>query len=233
MTILPFRYGRWMLRDILLAQGALLLGVAILSAFILRRFDTPPALGVVVSGIAGQLGSLFILFCTAGMVSSDRIQGYYRSYFARPVSPAGFYLQRWVLGGLMVALVVPVLTVALSVVLGGFRIDWHLMAQLEMLYLLLGGSVFFLSTMIRADWLFALLALIVDTVLSQLKSSGVKLSLILNAIATVLPPFHLVKLPGANPSGSALMHVLLYGAGLVLAALAVLRWRPLGTGGRS
>jgi hypothetical protein len=233
MTIFPLRYGRWMLRDFLVAQGALLLGVAILAAVIINRIDQRPALSFAVNGIVSQLGWPFILFCTAGIVSADRIQGYYRSYFARQVNPVGFYLQKWIIGAAIVGLVVPVLTFAISIIVGGFRIDWHLVEQLELLYLLLGGMVFLVSTFSRADWLFALLAFIVDNVLWGLKSNGVELSSILNTIALILPPFHLVKIPGTNPQGTALIHVMAYGCGLILASLAILRWRPLGTGGRS
>jgi hypothetical protein len=48
----------------------------------------------------------------------------------------------------------------------------------------------------------------------------------------VLPPLRLVDISDPVPTGGALLHVLLYGAGLVLAALFVIRFRPLARGAR-
>jgi len=85
----------------------------------------------------------------------------------------------------------------------------------------------------RSDWLVALIVYMTSAMLNGMEGGGVKLPAVWHFVAKILPPFHLANVQSAPPTGAALAHVLLYGAGLVLAALAVLRWRPLGVGGRS
>lgn len=236
MSRIPIRYLPWMVRDILLAQGMVLLAIGFLVGLIMTRMTpSPPAsegLGLV-KGFVQQMGWPFILYSVASMVSADRVQGFYRSYFSRPLSPPGFYLMRWLLGAVIVALLVPVLTLSLSLAIGRFPLSWSLLAQLQLNYLLVGGLVFLLSTTVRADWLVALLFMLVESILGGLKRGGIDLPAVWDFVATILPPFHLVSVNSPLPAGTPLVHVLLYGAGLVLAALAVIRWRPLGAGGRS
>jgi hypothetical protein len=49
---------------------------------------------------------------------------------------------------------------------------------------------------------------------------------------TILPPFGLVDVGEPVPAGADLVHVVLYGLALVLAALTVIRLRPLARGAR-
>jgi hypothetical protein len=235
MSRIPLRYVPWLARDVLFSQGLVLFIVALLTGLILGRLDPlPPATAGagLVANMVSQLGWLFVLYSTAAIVSTDRIQGYYRSFFSRPVSPPAYYLIRWLLGALAVALLVPVLTLAMSLAIGSFPVSWHLIQQLELLYLLLGGLTFLVSTATRSDWLIALLIYLVSSILNGLEHGGVKLPAVWHFVAKVLPPFQLTNVQ-SSPTGAALAHMLLYGAGLFLVALAVLRWRPLGVGGRS
>jgi hypothetical protein len=237
MSRVPIRYLPWMLRDVLFAQGVVLFATSAMIWLIWSRMSpTPPASTGpgLVRTIVQQIGWPFILYCSAAFVGTDRSQGYYRSIFSRPVSPPWYYLQRWLVGAFVVGLVVPMLTLALALAFGSFPLSGTLVAQLEMTYLLVGGLTFLVSTMLRADWLIALLVLVLQSVLNGFQSEAqLHLPAFWNFIYRMLPPFHLVNANAPPLTGPQLTHVLLYGAGLVLAALAVLRWRPLGAGGRA
>lgn len=236
MRVFPLRYLPWMIRDLLAAQGALLVAVGFLAWLIVRQIDPPPppsaGPGMVVM-VMQQLALLYLLYCSAAIVSNDRVHGYYRGYFSRPLSPAGYYFLRWLLGGLIFILIAPVFTLALSLALGTFPFSWALLGNLSLSYLLLGSLVFLFSTFTRADWLFALMFLVIQSVLNGLRRGGVELSSIWDFVLTILPPFSLVSVSGPFPAGPNLVHVLLYGTGLVTLAILLLRWRPLGAGGRS
>jgi hypothetical protein len=236
MKTIPLRYLPWMVRDLAVAQGAILAAVGVLAWLILNRVDPPPAPGtgpgMVVTAMQ-QMALPFLLYCSAAIVSNDRVHGYYRSYFSRPMNPPLYYFTRWVLGGLFFLLIGPVFTLALSLAIGSFPFSWDLLGQLALSYLQLGGLVFFFSAFARGDWLFGLLVLIVESVLYSLRKSGVDLPAIWDSVLTILPPLHLSAVNRPLPAGSALLHVVLYGTGLVIAGLVLLRLRPLGAGGRS
>lgn len=237
MSRIPIRYLPWMLRDMLRTQGIVLFAISLLIYVITVRISPrpPPTIGPDwIRNMVQQSGWIFILLCTSEMVSGDRNQGYYRSIFSRPVSPPLYYLQRWLLGALLVAVVAPVYTLAFSLALGHIPMEWSLVGRLVMFYLLLGGLVFLVSTVLRADWLLGLMVFMLQSLLNGLyHSAQIDLSSFWVFVYQLLPPFHLTTLNAPPLTGPYLTHVLLYGAGLVLAALAVLRWRPLGAGGRA
>ncbi|MEO8224463.1 MAG: hypothetical protein ABI661_06630, partial [Gammaproteobacteria bacterium] len=145
MSRVPIRYLPWMLRDMLFAQGAVLLVTSTLIWLIVTRISPAPPASAglqILQSIVQQAGWPFILYCSSAIVSTDRIQGYYRSIFSRPVSPPWYYLQRWVVGAFVVGLLVPVVTVALELAIGSFPLSWRFLAQVELTYLLAGGLVF-------------------------------------------------------------------------------------------
>lgn len=237
MNRVPIRYLPSMLRDMVVAQGVVLFVVATLIYVVTARIRPLPDVAFApsyVRAIVQQTGWIFVLICTASMVSTDRIQGFYRSIFSRPVSPPLYYLQRWLVGALLVGLMVPLYTLGFSLALGSFPIEWALVGRIELLYLLLGGTVFLASTVLRIDWLLAVLLLMGQAMLNGLsRSENFELPAFWEFVLRILPPFHLTQVNSPPLSGSQMAHVLLYGAGLILAALAILRWRPLGVGGRA
>jgi hypothetical protein len=236
MKTFPLRYLPWMVRDLALAQGAVLAAVGVLSWLIMSRIDPAPAPGngpAMVAGALQQMSLPFLLYCSAAIVSNDRVHGYYRSFFSRPLSPPWYYFTRWLLGGIFFMLLSPVLTLGLSLAIGKFPFSWEVLGQLGLSYLVLGGLIFFFSAFLRGDWLVGILVLIVEGILRALQKGGVDLGVIWGSVLKILPPIYLASLNSPFPSGSALYHVLLYGAGLVIAGLVLLRLRPLGAGGRS
>jgi hypothetical protein len=236
MRAIPLRYLPWMIRDLVLAQGAVLAALALITGLIMARIDPAPdpASGPsLVLGALQQMALPFLLYCAAAIVSNDRVHGYYRSFFSRPLSPTGYYFTRWLLGGILYVLICPVLTLALNLAIGSFPLSWDLIGKLGLNYLLLGSLIFFFSSFTRGDWLLGLLVFIVQSVLHTLKRGGAELPDAWEFVRAILPPTYLPSLSGPFPAGAALTHVLLYGAGLTVAALALVHLRPLGVGGRS
>lgn len=231
------RYGGYMLRDLARGPGAIMIAAAVLAALILSRIpslESSPAAGRYMLGwIVDRAALPFVLLATGGMVSRDLHGGYYRAVFSKPVDPVSFYLQRWLLGALIVGLSVPLFAGAVAVVVGPVPFRWTLLANVELFYLLLGGLVFLLSTFTRRDWLFALMLVLVQTILHTVRAGGISAGTIVNTVYAVLPPFHLVGIEADPPAGADLAYVVLYGGGLVLGALALLRWRAMGSGGRA
>lgn len=234
---MPIRYLPWMLRDMLLSQGLVLLIVGIFAYVITVQIEpVPPADRgpFLVGNLVTQVGWIFVLLGTAGIVSTDRNQGFYRSYFSRPVSPPLFYLQRWLVGSVLIALVVPLVSLGFALAVGWFPVDWAVVGRLELFYFLLGGLIFLSSALIRIDWLVGFMVLMLQSMLHNFHNvPTLKLPAFWETFYRMLPPFHLTNVNAPSLTTTQLIHVLLYGAGLVLAALAVLRWRPLGVGGRA
>jgi ABC-type transport system involved in multi-copper enzyme maturation permease subunit len=237
MRALPLRYAGWMARDVALGPGAVMLAIAALATFVLSRIASLPEGAAqatdVLRVILDQAGKPIILLATGGMVSGDLHTGHYRSLFSKPVSPPLYYLQRWLVGAAAVVLFVPVMAAGISLRLGSYPFHPEFVVQLLLQFLLLGGLVFFLSTLTRRDWLLALLASTLQMILHAVQNSGAHLGMLGSTLYGVLPPFHLADLGAPPPAGGDLLHVLLYGGTLVLAALAVLQTRPLGVGGRA
>jgi hypothetical protein len=236
MKGLPVRYAGWMGWDLVRGAGLVMLIVGVLAALLVN------SLTVVTSGSGGEtsvlLGildftvTLFALLATAGIVSTDFSMGYYRPLFARPVSPPLYYLQRWLLGGLLALGLTAAVAMASALRMGADLPIGRVLIQAALCYLLLGGLVFLLSTITRRDWLIAVLIIAAYASLGLARSLGAAGSGAAAVLYAVLPPLRLVDISDPLPHGGDLVHVLLYGAGLLLAALGVIRFRPLARGAR-
>lgn len=233
---LPVRYLGWMARDVARGPGLFYLAIAALFSYLAGQSDAPrtaAAAGDALRNVVGQFSWMVVLVATAGMVASDVSKGFYRSMFAEPVTPAGYYLQRWLVGALAVGAFVPLVGAGIFAALGSFPFSPALLTRLMLLYLLLGGLVFLLSTVLRSDWLIALLLFVLQTALQAAQRGGVELGIITRNLARALPPFHLGSITTTYPSSLELTHALLYGLGLVVTAMVVLTHRPMGSGGRA
>jgi hypothetical protein len=176
-----------------------------------------------------------VLVATGGMVSTDVHNGFYRAWFSKPIAPWWYYLQRWLLGGLLLMLAPVVLGVILVVIHGeGTGITLSLMATLALGYLLIGSMVLLLSTWSRLDWLMVFLLASAQGALTSIRQfGGVEFSRTLEAVYQAMPPFHLIDPTQPMLSGRPLLHVVAYGAGMLVLALLLLTTRPLGSGGRA
>ncbi len=235
----PLRYAPWMARDLALGPGLIYLVVALITAWIVsqtgRMASGSPALaGTLLERIVSQVAMPFVLLATGGIVRTDLTEGFYRTLFSKPVSPVAYYFQRWLLGGVAVLAAVGLLVLAIMAAQRTApAVGWDLPARVALFYLLLGGLVFLLSTLMRRDWIVALLIYILETALHQVASAGVRFTGFWRALIAVLPPFHLVIVPTGLPSGRPLLHLVAYGVAMVALALVVLHRRPLGSGGRA
>jgi hypothetical protein len=233
---LPFRYAGWMSWDLVRGPGIVMLIVGVLAAVLIN------SLTVVTSSGAGETAvflaildfavTIFALLATGGMVSTDFAMGYYRPLFARPVSPPLYYLLRWLLGGVLALTVTAVVALAAALRMGADLPLGRALLQAALSYLLIGGLVFVLSTFTRRDWLIAILIIAAYTSLGFARALGVAGSGAAAVLYDILPPLDLVDMADPLPSGRSLVYVLLYGIGLVGAALLVLRFRPLARGAR-
>ena len=234
MTRFPFAYARWELRDAARGPGLILLAIVALAGFIMTRMPASQTFTTegAVRAIVDQSLFPLVLVVAAGMVSRDLNEGFYRAYFSRPVSPPFFYLQRWLLGGIVLLCYIPLLAVAVSVRTGDLRIPMWIVWKAALLYLVLGGTVFLLSTLTRRDWIVAAVLYIFEQILHAMQDGGGSLGPLARAIYTILPPYHAASIDRPVGQGD-LWEAIAYGVGLVLAAMAVLRWRALGSGGRA
>lgn len=246
MTAPLLRYGWWQLRDHLRGAGLVIAAGAALVAVVLWRMKVANPAGFTDAAqllpiLMGQLGWPLVLVVTSGMVSTDRVDGYYRALFSAPVSPLAFYLQRYLLGAAVVATLPVALATAILVATGDWAPPGAATAVLLLLYLLLGGLVFFWSTVGRRDWAIALSVFAVHGALTSAMQAGASLPRWLELLHRALPPFHLVNFggfaggvarPPLLPAGTGWLHFAGWGIGLVAAGLLVLRFRPLGSGGR-
>lgn len=234
ITRFPLGYARWEFRDAVRGPGLILLAIAVIVGFVLTRLPDQQTFTSeeVLRAIVDQSIFPLVLVVSAGMVSRDLTEGYYRAYFARPVSPPLFYLQRWLVGGGVLLLYVPLLGAAVSVRTGELRVPAWIVGRAALYYLLVGGTVFLLSTLIRRDWAIAALLYILETIMHAVHSQGGRIGWLGRAIYEALPPYHVASLDG-SPTPGDVWGAIAYGVAIVLAGLAVLRWKALGSGGRA
>ena len=238
MSAYPAGYLQWQVRDLLRGPGVVAALVAGFFALLVWRLPSQfvgSGGAALFQGYLGQVGWPLVLVATGEMVRNDRVEGYYRFYFSRPVHPAAFYLVRFALGFALVMTAVLVAAGAVWLRTGSFALEWRTAGQLALLYLLLGGTVFLLSTLFAAgprDWLAALLIHVYQITASDLLERGVDLWPMFQVMHAVLPPMQLARLNGGPLAAGSLLHAGLYGAALVGAALALLHFRPLGGGAR-
>lgn len=241
MSRWPARYLGWMARDLALGPGWLVVGVIAVVTFVVSRapqeISNARDAARLFAGVVGGFDWLIILAVTGSMVSGDLGSGVYRTLFTRPVSPALYYLQRWLLGAVLVALFAVLMALALWPVIGLFPWSWGVFIRLLVLYLLLGGLTFALSTVLRRDWAIALLILVLQSALHGITAGNDEASPFTRGLLAVLPPFDRAQIdPRMNlsvPYLGDLYDALVYGALLVAVAIVVLSRRPLGSGGRS
>ncbi|HEV7991465.1 MAG TPA: hypothetical protein VGP25_06540 [Gemmatimonadaceae bacterium] len=259
-------YALWQLRDYLMDRGvptfivATLfgyLGLQPLLASMDRRTGSVPA-GLIAKfgseaaaravmmdefnymflrGFIGTLVFLGALFAMNGIVANDRKLGFYRFLFAKPVTPARYYgqafLVHWIgflgvmtlLGLIYGALVWPVLS-------------WPLMIVVALTFLCFAGVAFLLSAAARWDWLSLVAVSVAATYLwGRYASSTSPFAKLLY----LLPPLHRTDEVYASVSGrptfaAGAQHVLPwgsiwwlagYGAACFVLGLVVLRYRRL------
>jgi ABC-type transport system involved in multi-copper enzyme maturation permease subunit len=225
-------YGLWQLRDYLFERGAPTVVVALLFGYFtlsnLRdeiskkgfiallgseppsRVPTPAELNAMfLHSFLGSLVFLGALFAMNGIVANDRKLGFYRLLFAKPVSPARYYGQAFVVNWVSYIGVMALLGMIYGA-LEGRVLSWPLMLVVALMYLCYAGIAFLLSSAARWDWLSLVAVSVVSLFLWQKFGES---SHPLAKLLYLLPPLHRTDEVYAAVSGAQLLPV---GAALVL-----------------
>lgn len=237
-------YLGWQARDFVTERGAPLLIVATLiwgSVIItLRRIgDAMPGssqVGVTVLGLILEAFQTFsvvaVLIGINGIVSNDRVRGYYRFLFAKPVSIPRYYAQAFAVNG--IGLLVTVAIVLTAVYTLGYPIfPMRVLAWVGLAYISLGGLGFLFSTLMRFDWILMGATFGLSHVLRALfpayrSRAG-------EVLDVILPPFHHLhevgeQLARGEPADPSILAWLLgWGGTAFILGLLILRRRPLAT----
>lgn len=236
-------YARWQLRDHVMGAGRVIGLAAVVVGLLLWRFaaERPEAgqgAGAALTGFLGSLGWPLVVLATAGMVSTDRVDGYNRALFSAPISPVAYYFQRWLLGALVVGLLPLAMVVAVWLALDTWIEPAPFTGAMLLTYLLLGSLVFCWSTFGRRDWAIGLTVYLGERTVHDAVASGMPVPTVLQEVNRWMPPFHLVDFgepmqPGVQfPAGIEWWHYTGYAVALLVAAGLVLRFRPMGSGVR-
>lgn len=243
MTAPVVRYAWWQLRDHLKGAGRVIVFAAVIIGVLLWRIRVGNP-GVVdgaaaaMSGFLDSIGWPLVVLSVAGIVSTDRVDGYNRALFSAPVSPVRYYLQRWLIGGLVVATLPLALAISLQVSLGSWVDPWPYTQVLLLLHLLLGALVFCWSTFGRRDWAIGASIFLGERTVTAAAAAGMPVPKLLVSVNELMPPFHLIDFGSPQapvvqlPAGAELVHLIGYALGLLAIAIAILRYRPMGSGVR-
>ncbi|MEO6528101.1 MAG: hypothetical protein ABIP93_15880 [Gemmatimonadaceae bacterium] len=228
-------YGLWQLRDYLMDRGtptfivAMLFGYLTLMPMLLRheapvsqevvaRFGSETAARAAMLGqlhygflrtFLGTLVFLGALFAMNGIVANDRKLGFYRFLFAKPVTPARYYGQAFLIHWVAFLGVMALLGVIYGAAVGAV-LSWPLMAVVALMFLCYSGIAFLLSAAARWDWL-SLVAVSVLSTFAWGKFGGSTHPLA--GLLYLLPPLHRTDEVYASVSG---VHLLAAGAPLAL-----------------
>jgi hypothetical protein len=233
-------YLGWQTRDFAVERGAPLLIVATLVTFPFivglrqMRHAGMPRLDSAFQGSLVELFTSFsiiaVLIGINGVVSNDRVRGYYRFLFAKPVSIPRYYAQAFVVNGLGL-LAVSTLVLAAIYTLGYPSFPARTLLMVGLVYVSLGGLGFFFSTIARFDWVLMGATYGLARVLRAVYPAG--RSRAGDVIDFILPPFHVLddvgtQLALADPVDPALLAGLLgWGIAGFVIGLLVLTRRPL------
>ena len=236
-------YLGWQARDFVVERGAPLLIVATLMTFPiimglrqLGNAGTPMQAAISARYGIVQLFAEFSLICVLiginGVVSSDRVKGYYRFLFAKPVSIPRYYAQAYVVNG--IGLVLTALAVLGAIYALGYPVfPARVLLMVVLVYLSLGGLGFFYSTLARFDWVLMGatwgLAQVLRAVYPAHESGAGRV------LDVILPPFHHLRNVGVQlargeaTESSTLLWLLAWGISGFVIGLLILRRRPLAT----
>lgn len=153
-------YAPWQLWDFALDRGVALLfvgglmglsvlwpGYVALSGQMPRELLTIELLKIAVA----QQISILVVIATSGVVANDRIGGYYRFLFSKPVRMPAYYALQFLVT-LTGTLIATLILLAAFWILVGWVSPIVPLLMLVATFLSLGGTVFFFSTITRFDW---------------------------------------------------------------------------------
>jgi hypothetical protein len=235
-------YAIWQLRDYLIEKGIATVIVMALFGYLTiwpplmmaRRSGQGidqfgPVLDQVLVMLLGQLVFIGALFAVNGIVAEDRKQGFFRFYFAKPVSVPLFYAQK-------LAMHTAGFAVAAVLLIGAY---WYLVQPLAqplllpvlvMLFLGIAGIGFLISAIWKHDLMSLIAFYLGANVLWEFfqNDQGWR-----GQAVYVLPPLHRMDdvlapvLTGGTLPTSLLLWIAGYGVGCAVLGLIVIRRRAL------
>ncbi|MGQ0713880.1 MAG: hypothetical protein ACT4PJ_09110 [Gemmatimonadaceae bacterium] len=235
-------YLAWQARDFVFERGAPLLIVATLMTFPIimglrelgEQAPTPMQAGVSARYVIVQLFAEFslisVLIGINGVVSNDRVRGYYRFLFAKPVSIPRYYAQAYLVNG--VGLIATSLGVCAVIYALGYPVfAARALLTVGLVYVSLGGLGFLFSTVARFDWVLVGGTWGVAQVLRAVYPANE--SRAGEVLDVILPPFHRLRevgvqlARGESADPGVLAWLLGWGVAGFLLGLLILRRRPL------
>lgn len=242
------RYFWWQYHDYMLHQAPATAVVVAMYAYLTlmpilngsmtdsRRYTVATLPLKVVQGFFSDSLASFILlgtlFATNGIVATDRKTGFYRFYFAKPMSAPRFYTNAFVANGAGM-LTVSLLLLSAFALLVRPLFPLTFVAVIVAMYVAFGGIGFMLSTIWRFDWL----SLVTVAIVSSLgwgmwgEDSGIR-----GWLVHLLPPMHRTSELYAYVGGTTTnfpwttqVWLTGYGAVCFLIGLWILRTRSLAT----
>lgn len=186
--------------------------------------------------LLGRYPLIATLAMLAGIVSSDRVNGYMRLYAVRPVSLAKVYLQRFLVAAGLVFLLSAVLMPAFDFLLLGRWAGPGTFVLIASYVLVYGGLMFLLSVWLRGEvWVTMVLAIVAMLWDAMLRSGRIGNAApgIREVVSMILPPqsalFAIESAFGAETAipWDSFLFVAGYGVILVIAAVVSLRIREL------
>jgi hypothetical protein len=235
-------YLGWQVRDFAAERGAPLLIVATLMGFPIimglrgmRAAAASPmqaeaSARFAIVELVAQFALIAALIGINGVVSNDRVRGYYRFLFAKPVSIPRYYAQAYVVNGL--GLMLAALGVLGAIYALGYPVfPARVLLMVALVYVSLGGLGFLYSTLARFDWVMMGatwgLAQVLRAVYPAQESRAGRM------LDVILPPFHRLRDVGLQlargEATESTMLVWLLGWGICgfVLGLLILRRRPL------
>jgi hypothetical protein len=235
-------YLGWQVRDFAAERGAPLIIVATLMGFPIimglrgmRAAAASPmqaeaSARFAIVELVAQFALIAVLIGINGVVSNDRVRGYYRLLFAKPVSIPRYYAQAYVVNGL--GLMLAALGVLGAIYALGYPVfPARVLLMVALVYVSLGGLGFLYSTLARFDWVMMGatwgLAQVLRAVYPAQESRAGRM------LDVILPPFHRLRDVGLQlargEATESTMLVWLLGWGICgfVLGLLILRRRPL------
>jgi hypothetical protein len=230
-------YVPWQLWDFTLDRGVALLfvgglmGLSVLwPGYVAFSQQMPPEQipGELLKVAVAQQISILVVIATSGIVANDRIGGYYRFLFSKPVRMPAYYALQFLVTLTGTLLATLILLAAFWVFVGWVSPTVPLVMVVAT-YLALGGTIFFFSTITRLDW--AMLVMLWGaSALSRMAAAGKDWY---DVARWVLPPTHQIdELRGALFAGAEIdvagtAWLVGYGLAFFLAGLVVLHRKAI------
>ena len=230
-------YAPWQLWDFAFDRGVALLligslmGASVLwPGYIALKAQLPPELVPLklLEIAAAQMISVFAVVAASGVVASDRVGGYFRFLFSKPVRMPSYYALQFFVTLVGVLIVTLILLSAFWLLVGWVSPRAPLIMMITT-YLALGGTIFFFSTFTKLDW-GMLVILWGASALSRMAAAG---EAWYKVARWALPPTHQIdKLRGALFAGTEIdiagtAWLVGYGLAFFVAGLVVLHRKAI------